>query len=67
MQSLLQLRIVRTQAILFLKSMSERGGSDIVRHSTIVLESVWKFIIKFQRGYMSDPSLSDIDFNNKMA
>ena len=35
--------------------------------SSIELESIGKFIIQFQRRCMSDPTLSDIDFRNKMA
>ena len=43
------LRVVQTQAILFLISMPERGGSDIerlwiwIRSSSIGFESIWKF------------------------
>ena len=49
------LRVVQTQAILFLKSMSESGGSDIERYSEIALNSV------------SDATLSDINFRNKVT
>ena len=46
-----RLRVVQTQAILFLKSISERDGSDS----------------EFQNRCMADPPLSDIDFKNKMT
>ena len=68
-----QLRVVQTQDFLFLKSMSERVGADIERLrvwmtlSSIDFESIQKSIIHFQDRYMSDPTLSDIDFKNKMA
>ena len=32
---IVKLRVIQTQAILFLKSMSERGGSDIVNFESI--------------------------------
>ena len=48
MSSSICLRVAQTQAILFLKSISERGGSDIE--------------IQYQSRSMSDPPLSDIDF-----
>ena len=53
----MKLKIVQTKAILFLKSMSEKVGSDIERLSMIL----------FQSRCMSDPTLSDIDFKNKMV
>ena len=67
------LRVVETQAILFLKSISERVGSDIERFwilndkSTIVSKSIEYDVIEIQSRSLSDPSLSDIDFKNKMA
>ena len=45
-------RVVQIQAISFFKSMSERDGSDMQRLGNLM---------------MSDPSLSDFDFKNKMA
>ena len=60
-------RVVQTQSILFLKSMSENGESDIERRK------IWmsnRFLvdleIQFQSPAMSDPTLSDNDFKNKM-
>ena len=64
------LRVVHNQAILFLKSLSERVGFDIQRP--------WNWMMNFQidsksiensnsESYTSDPTLSDIDFKNKMA
>ena len=62
------LRVVQIQAILFLKSMSEKVGSD--------KERLWNWTswstknrkkIQFQSRYMSDPPLSAIDFKNKMV
>ena len=64
------LRVVQTQAILFLKWVSERGGSDTERpriwmmSSSIDFESISKFIIQFQSRCMSDPILFDIDVKN---
>ena len=64
------LRVVQTQAILFLKSRSERVGSDIER----LLNWMMNFskpleidVIHFKSRSMSDPTLSDINFNYKMA
>ena len=51
------LRVVQTQTVLFLKSMSERGDS----------KSIEGEIIQIQSRPMSDPPLSDIDFKNKMV
>ena len=65
------LRVVQTQVNLFLKSMSERDGSDIERFwilndkSTIVSKSIEYDVIEIQSRSLSDPSLSDIDFKNK--
>ena len=64
------LRVVQTESILFLKSMSERVGSDIERLSN----SMMNFLIDYksiaddsiQSRSLSDPSRSDIDFKNKM-
>jgi len=64
------LRVVQTKAILFLKLMSERVGSDIERPwiwSFNWFLVVLKIIIQFQIRSMSDPTLSDIDWKNKMA
>ena len=69
----LKLRIVQTQAILFLKSMSERDGSDIKRlwiwmtNSSVEFDLIYKFIMLIKSRSMSDPFHSDIDFKNKMA
>ena len=66
----LSLRVVQIKAILFWKSMSERGGSAIERlwfWMKIDFASLQKFIIQFQSRCMSDPNLSDIDFKNKMT
>ena len=59
-----KLRVVDTLTILLLKPMSETVGSDIERR--------WNWIykddpIQIQSRSMSDPTLSDIDFKNKMA
>ena len=63
----LRFRIVQTQAILFLKSMSERVGSDMQRNSMMNFYIESKYIaddiIKINL-FMSDPTLSDIDFKN---
>ena len=67
------LRVVQTKAILFAKSMSEGFGSDIERFwNTMTLSSIYswsiqKFIVPFQSRWMSDPTLSEIDFKNKMT
>ena len=64
------LRVVQTQAILFLKSMSEWVGSDIQRlwNWMMIFKIVQnRFKIQIQRRSMSDPPLSDINFKNKMA
>ena len=58
------LRVVRTKAILFLKSMSERVGSDMER---LWIRMGSSLETPFQRRSMSDPTVSDIDFKNKMA
>ena len=66
-----QLRVVRTQATLFLKCMSEKVASDIERLWNLILRSTQnRFkndIIKIQSRSLSDPTISDIDFENKMA
>ena len=68
-----RLRVVPTQAILFLKSMSERDGSDIQRlwnwtmNFLIDSKSIEDDVIQIQSRSMLDPTLSDIEFNNKMA
>jgi len=65
------LRVVQTQAILFLESMSEIDESDIqrrwnwMRNFQIDSETIEDDIIPSPT--MSDPPLSDIDFRNKMA
>ena len=66
------LRVVQTKSILFLKSMSERVGSDIQRlwnwmmNFLIDSTSIEDDVIKIQSRSMSDPTLSDILFKNKM-
>ena len=60
------LRVVHTQAMLFLKSTSERDGSDIQRlwnwmkDFQIDSESIKEDLVQIQNGCMSDPSHSDI-------
>ena len=44
--------------------MWEKDGSDIQRLWNLIVEFL---IIEFQNRSISDPSLSDIDFKNKMA
>ena len=63
------LRIVQTEAILFLKSISERGGSDIGRLWNLISRSklIEDGVIYIQSRSMSDPPLSDIDIKHKMA
>ena len=68
----LKLRRVKTQTILFLKSMSERDGSEI--KTTLNLNGeffsrVWVDLETHlvQSRSMSDPPHSDMDFKNKMA
>jgi len=70
------LRVVETQAVLFFKSMSERGGSAIrfsnwISWSTqnwLKMTSFNQFSVnqefQFQNRCMADPPLSDIDFKN---
>ena len=56
--------LVQTKTILFLKSMSERIGSEIERLLN------WISKLKINRRWsrsMSDPFPSDLDFKNKMA
>ena len=63
------LRVIQTQVILFLKSISERGG---FRHRTTLNDLIFFFgfwvdlEIQFQSHWMSDPPFSDIEFKNKM-
>ena len=63
------LREVKAQAILFLKSMSERVGSDLEGLLNSMTWSSFNFelIKNFQSRSMSDPTIADIDFKNKMA
>ena len=69
----LTLRVVFTKAILCLKSMSERDGYDIQRlcnwmmNFKIESKTIEDDILLILSRSMSDPSLSDIDFKNKMA
>ena len=64
---------LQTQAILFLKPMSVRGGSDIERlwismtSDSINLESIEIWSFKIQSRSMKDPTLSDIDFKHEMS
>ena len=61
------LRVVQTQAILFLKSMSVRVGSDIERLrilSDVIFEADCIQIVSRSK---SEPHLSDIDFKNELA
>ena len=54
------LRVVQAKSIL-----SEINvGKMWIRHRTTL---ILKFIIQLQRRFTSDPTLSDIDFKNKMA
>ena len=69
-EGFLNLRVVQTQASLFLKSMSEWGGYDRERHWIWMMnffKSIEDDVIQIQSRSMSDPSLSDIDFEYKMA
>jgi len=56
----------QTRAILFLKSMSERVGSDIERlwifHIYVVSKSIEIDVIEIQSRFMSYPTFSDTDF-----
>ena len=62
-----------SQIILFLKSMSDRDGSDIKRLEFEVIEfkiaskSVEIDVIHDQGRSLSDPRFSDIDFDDKTA
>ena len=64
---------LQTQRLLFLESMSERVGSDMQRlwNWMMNIQNDWKSIeydvIQIQSRSMLDPTLSDIDLNNKMA
>ena len=57
------LRVVQTQAILFFKSMSERGGFDmerlwnLMKNLEIDSESIKDRVIQIQNRSMSDPTL----------
>ena len=68
-----ELRVVPKLAILYLKSLSERVGFDIQRHWNwmmnikIVSKLIEDGIIQIHSRSMSDPTISDIDFTNKMA
>ena len=45
-----------------------RSGSDIEQFSpSIDFESIWQFIIQYLTRFMSDPLLSDIYLNDRMA
>ena len=71
------LRVVQTQPVSFLKSLSERVGSDIERLRIFddfsylyqnVLKSIDCDIIEIQGRSMSDPTFSDIVYKkNEMA
>ena len=61
------LRVVLIQAIYFLKSMSEKVGSDIdylwnsMINFKIDSKSIKNYVIQIQSRSLSDPTLSDID------
>ena len=63
-------RVVQTKALLFLKSMSERVGSDIRRlrnrmmNFLIDSKSIEDDVIEIQSCSRSNPTLSDIVFKN---
>ena len=73
MPEILELRVVQTQAILFLKAMSERVESDIERlwilnvnsyemnHISIDSKSIEYDVIEIQSRSLSDPTFSDND------
>ena len=61
------LRVVQTQAILFLKSMSGKVRSTLNLNGVIFNRFRVDLEIQFQSRSMSDPTFSDIDFKNKMA
>ena len=63
--TVLPLRVVHNQAILFLKLMSERGGSDI--YTLKLNDEFLDDVTQIQSRSMSDPPPSDICFKNKMA
>ena len=66
------LRLVHRRVILFLKSTSERGGSDIeqlwisMTSYPIDFETT-KLSFKIKSRTMSDPTLSDNDFSNGLG
>ena len=76
-QLLDHLRSVQTQAILFLKSLSERGGYidlyidletiEIKLMRVVHFSTVYELSFELQSRSMSDPTITDIDFQNKMA
>ena len=64
-------KILYHQTILFSKPMSEKIGSDIERIWNWISRSIQSRLkmasFKFSIAFMSDPTFSDIDFENKMA
>ena len=63
------LRVVNTEGISFFEINvgKSRIRYDSEFESAIDVESTWKFLVQFQSRWMSDPSLSDIDFKNELA
>ena len=56
------LRVVQTQAISFLKSLSERVWCDIIVQLLILNTTwIWRPVTEMKSRSMSDPPLSDID------
>ena len=47
--------------------MSERGGSDIEGSHRTTQESIEDDVIQIQSRSISDPTLSEIDFKNKIS
>ena len=65
------LMVLQTQSIVFLKSLSERVGSEstskvfdfwMITHIYTVSKSIEYYIIEIQSRTMSDPTFSDIGF-----
>ena len=68
-----KLRVVQTRVILFLKSLSEKVGSHIERlwnwmmNFFIDSKSIEDVVIQIKTRSMSDSTLSNSDFKNKIA